>query len=82
MRENFIKFFVMLKLQLDELDLKFYIDASYAIHPNARSHSGLVVSLGDKYGSPILGRSIVKKLVAFRHLKLNWCASERLLNSL
>jgi len=53
-----------LKLQLDGLDLKFYIDASYAIHPNARSHTGLVVSLGDKYGGHVLGRSVVQKLVA------------------
>ena len=49
--------------KLDGTDLKFYIDASYAIHPNARSHTGLVVSLGKKYGGPFFARSTVQKLV-------------------
>ena len=47
----------------------FSIDASYAIHPNARSHSGLHVSLCDGnppepgFGGAIFCRSTVQKLV-------------------
>jgi hypothetical protein len=48
--------------------LHFYVDASYGIHPNGRSHSGVSVSLGGDY--PSLGldgtffvRSTVQKFV-------------------
>ena len=51
-------------IKLDGVELRFYIDASYAIHWNARSHTGLVVSLGSsRYGGPVFARSIVQKLV-------------------
>jgi len=50
-------------IKLDGLDLKFYTDASYAIHHNARSHTGFVVSLGSKYGGPVFARSIVQRFV-------------------
>jgi len=49
--------------------LIFSIDASFAVHTNGRSHSGLHVTLGtdgsppDHYGGPIVVRSHVQKLV-------------------
>jgi len=49
--------------------LHFYVDAAYAIHANARSHSGLYVTLGgDDYdatniGGPIFARSVSQKVV-------------------
>jgi hypothetical protein len=50
--------------------LIFSVDASYAIHENSRSHSGLHVTLGGDvppelgYGGPIFTRSNSQKLVA------------------
>jgi hypothetical protein len=49
--------------------LVYSIDASYAIHDNARSHTGFYVTLGDGgppppgYGGPIHCKSVVQKLV-------------------
>jgi hypothetical protein len=49
--------------------LHFYVDAAYAIHANARSHSGMYVTLGgDDYdpssiAGPIFARSVSQKLV-------------------
>jgi len=47
--------------------LLFSIDASYATHSNARSHTGLCISLCDgenvDYGGPIHCKSVVQKLV-------------------
>ena len=37
---------VKLKLRCDELIVNSYIDASYGVHPDMKSHSGSVVSLG------------------------------------
>jgi hypothetical protein len=51
------------------MTLHFYIDAAYAIHANARSHSGMYVTLGgDEYdpssiAGPIFARSVSQKLV-------------------
>jgi hypothetical protein len=51
--------------------LVFSIDASYAIHPNSRSHSGLYVTLGGVptstpfAGGPVWCRSIIQRLVSY-----------------
>jgi hypothetical protein len=51
--------------------LVFSIDASYAIHPNSRSHSGLYVTLGGvptkspHAGGPVWCRSIIQRLVSY-----------------
>jgi len=48
----------------------FSVDASYAVHSNSRSHSGLHVTLGGendndpRYGGPIWCRSLVQRLVS------------------
>ena len=34
----------------DEVDLKWWIDASFAVHPDMRSHTGMTMSLG--HGCP------------------------------
>ena len=50
--------------------LVFYVDASYAIHHNARSHTGFYFTLSegdvprDGFNSPIFGKSLVQKLVS------------------
>jgi hypothetical protein len=49
--------------------LHFHVDAAYSIHANARSHSGLYVTLGGEelnppgIGGPIFCRSVTQKLV-------------------
>jgi hypothetical protein len=49
-------------LGADDLNFKIYVDAAYALHENSRSHTGILITLGDK-GGPILVKSFVQKLV-------------------
>ena len=57
-------------LRIDGTVVQFSVDASYALHSNARSHSGLHITLGNGtlpargYGGPIVVRSHVQRLVA------------------
>ena len=43
----------------NDLDLCVYCDASFAVHPNMRSHSGAVITIG---GTPVFFKSTKQKL--------------------
>lgn len=43
----------------DKLDLCVYCDASFAVHPNMRSHSGAIITVGD---TPVFFKSNKQKL--------------------
>jgi len=45
------------------LNIISWIDASYAIHEDAKGHSGVVIHIGEDKGSPIFIRSKKQKLV-------------------
>jgi hypothetical protein len=51
-----------ISLGAENLNFRIYVDAAYALHENSRSHTGILVTLGDK-GGPILVKSFVQKLV-------------------
>ena len=46
----------------NQLIMQVYIDASYGAHPDAKSHSGMVVTLGDGAIMAVLFRSQPQKL--------------------
>lgn len=46
----------------NELIMQVYVDASYGAHPDAKSHSGMVVTLGDGAIMAVLFRSQPQKL--------------------
>ena len=50
-------------LSPDSFQIHAWIDASYAIHPDRKSHSGTVISLRNN-GGPIFTRSAKQKLIA------------------
>ena len=50
-------------LSPDSFQIHAWIDASYAIHPDRKSHSGTVISLGNN-GGPLFTRSAKQKLVS------------------
>ena len=50
-------------LSPDSFQIHAWIDASYAIHPDRKSHSGTVISLGNN-GGPVFTRSAKQKLVS------------------
>ena len=52
-----------LNLQPTSLNIYAYIDASYALHPDAKGHSGIYISLGQQ-GGTIHFRSSKQKLTA------------------
>ena len=41
-----------------------WVDASYAIHDDAKGHTGIVISVGEEKGSPVFSSSRKQKLVA------------------
>jgi hypothetical protein len=47
----------------DAIVLRMYCDASYGIHYNGRSHSGIVITIGNRYCGPVLVKSKVQKIV-------------------
>ena len=54
---------LLLTLRPDELRLYGYVDASYAIHQDAKGHTGIVISMS-RMGGPIYAKSIKQKLVS------------------
>jgi len=46
-----------------DMNIVSWIDASYAIHDDARGHTGIVISIGNNKGSPVFVRSRKQKLV-------------------
>ena len=55
---------VLLLTPSPELNLISWIDASYAIHQDAKGHSGVIITAGEKGGSPVFISSRKQKLVA------------------
>jgi hypothetical protein len=51
-----------LTLRPDSLDIHAYIDASFGCHPDGKSHSGIVITLG-RSGGPVHAQSSKQKLV-------------------
>lgn len=49
-------------LGCSEIHLNVYVDASYAVHDDMKSHSGIYITLG-KNGGPILVKSFKQRLV-------------------
>ena len=47
-----------------QMEVVSWVDASYAVHEDAKSHSGTVVSAGLERGSPVFIRSRKQKLVS------------------
>ena len=47
-----------------EMQVVSWVDASYAVHEDAKSHSGTVISAGLERGSPVFIRSRKQKLVS------------------
>jgi len=45
----------------DDLSVRVYADASYGVHPDAKGHTGVVISLGK---GPVFVKSSKQKLVA------------------
>jgi hypothetical protein len=52
-----------LTFQPDELRLYAFVDASYAVHPDAKGHTGIIISMGIN-GGPIYTKSTKQKLVS------------------
>ena len=46
-----------------DMKIVSWIDASYAIHQDAKGHTGVIISMGNNKGSPIFLRSRKQKLV-------------------
>jgi hypothetical protein len=54
--------FKELEFLVNELEVYSYVDASYAIHPDGKSHTGAIISLG-KNGGTIWAKSSKQKIV-------------------
>lgn len=51
------------KMESDDFYLNLYADASFAVHNNGRSHSGVILCFG-KNGAPIIAKSKMQSLVS------------------
>jgi hypothetical protein len=63
----------VINLGADNTTLTMYADAGYAQHPDARSHTGIYVTLGDNAG-PILVKSKKQNLVTQSSTEAELCA--------